>query len=144
MPVKKFFDTILENISGKDIAKIFIEIFKTPGEVKFNIDEFPQIFSEKIEEIILNMESKTGEEYISGIFNIIYVDEKSYRCSFDLYFKDKQGKINSYSAESGPVDISKLTKEAITELQSNGKVKFEIPEPSREARDKFNREKSES
>lgn len=144
MPVKKFFDTLLENITGKDIAKILPEMFKIPGEVKFNIDEFPQIFSETMNKIILDRESKTDEKYIGGNFNITYVDEKSYRCSFELYFEDKQGKINSYSAESAPVDIAKLTQEAITELQSEKKIKFEIPEPSREARDKFNREKSES
>ena len=136
MPIK-FLKTLLENITKEDISKILSEISTTPKEVKFDIEEFQEIFSEKVNKIILDKEAKTGEEYISGIFNLTYIDEKYYQCSFELYFEDKDGKINSSSAESDKQDISKLTETAIAELKAEKIIKFEIPNPTEEERKKY-------
>lgn len=130
MPIK-FLKTLFENIEETDISKLLTEMFKTSQKTKFDIEDFPGIFNEKIDKIILDRKAKTDENYVSGIFTVDYVDEKNYRCSFDLYFEDKEGRINSISANSDLLDISNLTDDAIRGLQVGKSIKFKISEPSR-------------
>ncbi|MBR6013604.1 MAG: hypothetical protein IK062_07475 [Selenomonadaceae bacterium] len=128
MPIK-FLKTLFENIEETDISKLLTEMFKTP-KIKFDIEDFPSIFTEKIDKIILDKKAKSDENYVSGIFTIAYVDEKHYRCAFELYFEDKEGQINSISANSDLLDISNLTDDAIRGLKLGKIIKFKISEPT--------------
>lgn len=114
---------------------------KSPSPIEeptLKIENFPEMFSEKIVTIILQEEKNTGNVYIGGDFNINYVDKWSYSCSYELYFKDQEEQPYKIAAESKPMSNAKLFPESINDLAKEKNITFEIPEPSEEDRENFN------
>ena len=127
----EFLKQLFGMVAKTDISKIWDDIFgsaSTPSQ--FNIEDFPNLFGDKVEKIILDKEKESGTSYVGGNFNVEYIDDKNYRCAFDLYFEDKDGKVNKSSAASDPLSTSNLTPKALQELQAARIIKFEIPDPN--------------
>ena len=102
------------------------------------LEEIPaKYYSDKVNEIILTEELRKASTFLSGDFIIDYVDEKSYTCSYMLYFQDKSNETYKVGAKSKPLDIMRLSAEARNDLEKNNPVKFEIPEPSEEIRKNY-------
>lgn len=101
------------------------------------IDDFPEMFSEKIIGVILQEEKNNKSTYIGGDFHINYIDESRYSCSYELYFKDNAENPYKIAAESKPISNAKLFPESIKELAAEKTITFEIPEPSPDERKNF-------
>ena len=101
------------------------------------IDDIVKIYSDKINETALNEELTGATIFVGGEFSIDYVDERSYTCSYVLYFKDKIGETYSVKAGSNPLDIQRLKPEASKELTEQKNIKFGIPKLTEEVRNTY-------
>ena len=95
---------------------------------KISFDELNEFFSKDIDKIIINAK-KEGLKFIGGIFKIELKTEKFFRISFQLFFKNVEGKFLTKVAESDDMLLEYLTKESIEELKNNKIVEFEVDEP---------------
>lgn len=105
-----------------------------PKMASVTIDDIIKIYSDKVNETALNEELSRATIFVGGDFNIDYVDEKSYTCSYTLFFQNKSGETYEIKAGSKPLDISRLVEEARQELTNRKSIKFDIPEMSEEVR----------
>ena len=102
------------------------------------IEEIPtKYYSDKVNEIILTEELRKAAIFLSGDFIIDYVDEKSYTCSYMLYFQDKSDETYKIAAKSKPLDIARLGSEARKDLETNKSIKFEVPTPNEDVRKNY-------
>lgn len=101
------------------------------------IEDFPKMFSGKMIEIILQEEKESGNEYLGGDFNIVYLDDDHYYCSYELCFIDDKGDVYKSSSKSKPLSNVSLLLEARKELAEEKLITFEIPEPSKAERDVY-------
>lgn len=127
--------------------KILVEMLKdliSELRPKMSIEELQVVYTKNLDKIILNEEQTSSNKYVGGEFSFNYIDDDHYDCAYKLFFMDKNKQIFEISTKSKPFDSSFLNSATRDELKAEKTIKFEIPEPSREARDKFNREKSES
>lgn len=95
---------------------------------KISFDELNDLFSKDIDKIIINAR-KEGLKFIGGIFKIELKDEKNFRISFQLFFKNVEGKFLTKAAESDDMLLEYLTEEAQKELKDSKVIEFEIDEP---------------
>ena len=109
-----------------------------------SLEELQVVYTKNLDKIILQEEQTNSTKFVGGEFCLNYIDEDHYDCAYKLFFMDKSKKIFEISTKSKPFDSSYLNSTTRDELKSEKTIKFEISEPSREARDKFNREKFES
>ena len=94
------------------------------------IEDIPSIhYSDKITEIILNESLYKASIFLNGDFSVDYVDDKSYTCSYVLYFQDKKNETYKMAAKSKLLDITRLSAEARKDLETHKSIKFEIPDP---------------
>lgn len=107
----------------------------TPKRYSYvTIDDIVKIYSDKINEIALNEEINSATIFVGGEFSIDYVDERSYTCSYNLFFQDKNGETYEVKAGSKPLDIQRLKTDAAKELTEQKTIKFDIPELTEEIR----------
>lgn len=102
------------------------------------IEDIPSVhYSNKITEIILNESLYKASIFLNGDFSVDYVDDKSYTCSYVLYFQDKKDETYKVAAKSKPLDITRLSEEARKDLETHKSIKFEIPDPPEETRKNY-------
>ena len=102
------------------------------------IEDIPSVhYSDKITEIILNESLYKASIFLNGDFSVDYVDDKSYTCSYVLYFQDKKDETYKVAAKSKPLDITRLSEEARKDLETHKSIKFEIPDPPEETRKNY-------
>lgn len=101
------------------------------------IEEIPEIFEEKINEIILKEEFYKIASFVGGEFIIEYIDDKSYSLSYHLYFQDKKDAPYDVTSQKQKNSISRLSDAAQKELKDQKTIKFDISEPSEEFRKKY-------
>ena len=102
------------------------------------IEDIPLVhYSNKITEIILNESLYKASIFLNGDFSVDYVDDKSYTCSYVLYFQDKKDETYKVAAKSKPLDITRLSEEARKDLETHKSIKFEIPDPPEETRKNY-------
>lgn len=129
----------------KDMMKIGDELNKIfDGLVKITPEDFQRIYGKTIDKTILDEEKASGREYIGGEFIFECVDDKNFTCGYSLYFQDEQENFFKKEAKSGKLSMSPLLQEMRDELMTEKIIKFEIPEPSDEARELYEREHSET
>ena len=103
------------------------------------LEDIPAIYySNKINETILTHELQQASIFLNGDFIIDYVDDKTYACSYVLYFQDRENN-DAYkvAAKSKPLDIQRLTAEAARDLAEHKSIKFAIPELTAEVRKSY-------
>ena len=114
------------------------------GLVKITPEDFQRVYGKTIDKTILDEEKASGREYIGGEFIFECVDDKNFTCGYSLYFQDEQENFFKKEAKSGKLSMSPLLQEMRDELMTEKIIKFEIPEPSDEARELYEREHSET
>lgn len=123
---------------GEDLRKMFREL------VTVTPDDLQRLYAETINKTILDTESENGLHYVGGEFSFECVDDKNFTCNYSLYFCDEQKKFFKKSATTGNLSMEPLSAEMRDELTAEKVIKYEIPEPSDEAREAYEREHSEA
>lgn len=106
------------------------------------IDEIPEVFAEKINDIILKEEFYQASHFLGGDFNIEYIDENTYTCYCKFYFRGKDNSTYDLETKKQRLDIARISEEAKKELQDSKIIKYDITEPSAEIRRKYTLHKS--
>ena len=102
------------------------------------LEEIPSLYyADKLNEIILTQELQKAAMFLNGDFSIDYVDEKSYTCSYELYFQERNDDTYKIAAKSKPLDIMRLSEEACKDLTTNKSIKFAVPYPPEDVRKKY-------
>ena len=113
------------------------------GLIKLTPEDFQRVYGKTIDKTILDEEKTSGREYIGGEFIFECVDDKNFTCSYSLYFQDEQENFFKKEATTGNLSMEPLLPEMRDELTAEKVIKYEIPEPSDEARQAYEREHSE-
>ena len=128
----------LANAVGDDKKSEDSSSTSTSRVIIRKIEDIPSVhYSDKITEIILNESLYKASIFLNGDFSVDYVDDKSYTCSYILYFQDKKDETYKVAAKSKPLDITRLSAEARKDLETNKSIKFEIPDPPEETRKNY-------
>ena len=115
------------------LINLFQEVGKHLNRVGLNLslEELQSRYDDALKQIILAEEKEKNCRYISGEFKISAVDEKSYQCSYALYFEDANESFHVLEAKTKSLDINCLTEDFRQELQQENVLSFEITEPKR-------------
>jgi len=128
----------LANAVGDDKKSEDSSSASTSRVIIRKIEDIPSVhYSDKITEIILSESLYKASIFLNGDFSVDYVDDKSYTCSYILYFQDKKDETYKIAAKSKPLDITRLSAEARKDLETNKSIKFEIPDPPEETRKNY-------
>ena len=126
-----------------DMKKFGDDLRKTLSNlVSVTFEDLERVYEETICNAILGEESSSEREYVGGELIYTCVDDKTFTCEYNLYFQDEQGKFFRKSAKTGKLSMEPLSIETRDELKAEKEIKFEIPEPSDEAREKYEYEHS--
>lgn len=123
---------------GEDLRKALENLFA------MTLEDFQRVYEETICNAILEEESSGERKYVGGEFIFECVDDKNFTCGYSLYFQDEQENFFKKEAKSGNLSMSPLLPEMRDELTAEKTIKYEIPEPSDEAREAYEREHSKS
>lgn len=128
----------LANAVGDDKKSEDSSSTSTSRVIIRKIEDIPSVhYSDKITEIILNESLYKASIFLNGDFSVDYVDDKSYTCSYVLYFQDKKDETYKVAAKSKQLDITRLSAEARKDLETHKSIKFEIPDPPEETRKNY-------
>lgn len=104
----------------------------TRGREKSLDNVVEEFLSTRINQLILDTESRQGVRYRDGTLFIDYVDDRKYSCSYDLYFtKDGESEPRRVTSRVPDLDLQDLSKSAQDELRRARTIKFAIDPPSR-------------
>lgn len=103
-------------------------------ELSTSLEELLNNCGGVLDKIILREEHEKNCSYIGGELKISCVGKENYECSYSLYFEDKDESIHTVEAKTKLLETKHLTKNFQQILNSNRVLKFEINEPSEEAR----------
>lgn len=133
------FNRIISNLTGGDKAgsNDSKNELERAGVFIKKLDEIPEIFAEKINEIILKEEFYKIASFAGGEFIIEYIDDKSYSLCYHLYFQDQKDATYEVNSKKQQNNMSRLSDEAQKDLKRQKTVKYDIPEPSEEFRKKY-------
>lgn len=113
------------------LRKIFDDL------VQVTFEDFQRVCSPMVYKTILDAESTGEREYVGGELVFACVDDKSFTCSYSLYFQDKDEKFFKEAAKTGNLPLSSLASDFREELVTDRILKFKIPEPDEEARAEY-------
>lgn len=86
-------------------------------------------YSDKLDQMILAEKVRSESEYVGGQFNVVLLNEKSFKLAIEMYFRDKNQKWLKQSVESEPLQTKYLNKKDFAELSRNKKISYEIDAP---------------
>ena len=127
-------------VAGKEVLMNMINDLIEEFRPTMSLEDLQRVYTKTVDKVILTEEDKSNTKYVGGEFNLDYVSEKSYTVGYKLFFQNEQKKIFELEAKSRELDISKLSQKVRDQLKAEKNIKFEIPEPSQNVRDKHNRE----
>lgn len=130
MPIGKFFvsaGSLLEDF-GKKIKSL---------DMEFSLDELLNNYGDVTDKIILREEDENHCSYIGGEFRITCADEEKYQCAYTLYFENADETVHTVEAQTKPLEMKHLTEDFQRDLKKAGTLKFELDDPSEEARQKY-------
>ena len=116
--------TIIDNLVN-DLVSFIGGLFRKQE----TIDEFVKKFSDKTDKIIIE-ESEKGNVYGAGRFFIKWKDDISFRYSFELYFKTKEGQFQKVAGDKESVPIKFLKEESRNELREKKEIVYDIESPN--------------
>lgn len=130
MPIGKFFETA---------ANIFDEVGKKLDslDLTMSLDELLNTYGENLDKIIIREEQDKKCSFLGGELKISRVDEKHYECAYSLYFEDANESVHALESKSKPLAMKFLTEDLQQRLHKEGTLKFEIDEPTAEARKNY-------
>lgn len=130
MPIGKFFVSaggLLDDF-GKKIKSLDMEM---------SLEELLGNYNETIDKIILREEDEKNCSYIGGEFRIACADDEKYQCAYTLYFENADETVHTVEAQTKPLEMKHLTEDFQRDLKKAGTLKFELDDPSEEARQKY-------
>lgn len=133
MPIGKFFESAANFLDdfGKKIDSL---------DLTMSLDELLKTYGENLDRIIIQEEHDKKCSYIGGELKFSGVDEDHYDCAYALYFEDANESVHVLESKSKPLEIKFLTEDFQERLKKERVLKFEIDEPSEEARSKYKRQ----
>ncbi|MBR2773400.1 MAG: hypothetical protein IKD73_00220 [Selenomonadaceae bacterium] len=120
---EKFFNEVSKQFNRLDLSTSLEELLNTYGDA--------------LDKIILREEQDKRCTYLGGELRISRLDDKNYDCGYSLYFEDADESVHTLEAKTKPLEMKFLTKDFQQSLITDGVLKFEIDEPSEEARLKY-------
>ena len=120
---ENFFNEVNVQLGKLDLSTSLTELLEHCGKA--------------LDKIILREEHEKNCSYISGELRVSRLDDKNYECGYSLYFDDDDESVHTLEAKTKPLELKFLTKDFQLILKKNGVLKFEIEEPSEEARKNF-------
>lgn len=130
MPIGKFFETA-ESIFGEVEKKI------DSLNLTMSLDELLSTYGDNLDKIIIREEQDKKCSFLGGELKISRLDEKRYECAYALYFENADESVYAVESKSKPLEMQFLTEDFQKRLNKEGTLKFEINEPSEEARKKY-------
>lgn len=121
---------------GEDLRKAFENLFA------MTLEDFQRVYEETICNAILEEEFSGEHKYVGGELIYEHVDEKNFTCEYKLFFQDAQGKFFRKTAKTDNISTKPLSTDMREKISSEKILKFEIPEPSDEAREEYKRQHS--
>lgn len=97
-------------------------------KLDMTLDEVANIYSQKLDEIIVNDVAKEGYQYESGRFSLKYLDDSKFEALYELWFT-KEGKWYKRDNHSAPIETKYLATDALDSLRREQFVSFEIASP---------------
>lgn len=123
----KKFAPVTDAIPVQDIFEYVVSLF----DGRMGLHELADLHSEQLDAFILKEEQTSGE-YIGGTFTIALINEAYMELSYEMFFKEKDGKYLKKEAKSKPIRTSYLDDDAIKVInEQNGRVSFEINAPTK-------------
>ena len=101
------------------------DFFKDLLRPNMELDDIKQITFPRFQELIKKYEKK-GYDYGGGKFYVKYVDEKSFKLEFEMYFRDEEERWHKIANESELRDIKLLEDGLIKTMASLKVVEFPI------------------
>ena len=103
-------------------------------ELSTSLEELIDNCGNALDKIILREEQDKNCSYIGGELKISCLNETNYECAYSLYFENADETVHTLEAKTKPLEIKFLTKSFQQILKKSNVLKFEIDEPSEEAR----------
>lgn len=107
------------------------DFFKDLLRPNMELDDIKQITFPRFQELIKKYEKK-GYNYGGGKLYVRYVDEKSFKLEFEMYFRDEEERWHKIANESELRDIKLLEDSLIKTMSSLKVVEFPIEALSEE------------
>ena len=107
------------------------DFFKDLLRPNMELDDIKQITFPRFQELIKKY-AKKGYDYGGGKFYVKYVDEKSFKLEFEMYFRDEEERWHKIANESELRDIKLLEDGLIKTMTSLKVVEFPIEAPPEE------------
>ena len=126
--------------AGKEVLMEMINELIEEFRPTMTLEDLQRVYTKTVDAVILKEEDNSNSHYVGGEFNLDYVSEKSYTVGYKLFFQNEQKKIFALEAKSRELNIAKLSDKVREQLKAEKNIKFEIPEPSKNVRDRYNRE----
>lgn len=120
---EKFFNEVSKQFNRLDLSTSLEELLNTYGDA--------------LDKIILREEQDKKCTYLGGELRISRLDDKNYDCGYALYFEDADESVHTLEAKTKPLEMKFLTEDFQQLLTRDGVLKFEIDEPTEEARLKY-------
>lgn len=121
------------NLAATSLVELINLAFKNLKEIlrqNMSLDELVDKYSPRLDEIIIK-HVKQGHSYSAGKFTVAIIGLSKFKLSFDLYFRDKDGKWFNRKNESPDMLLDEyLSEEAIKELQDAKEKVYDIDAPS--------------
>ncbi|MBQ7629966.1 MAG: hypothetical protein IJS81_07110 [Selenomonadaceae bacterium] len=111
------------------------DFFKDLLRPNMELDDIKQITFPRFHELIKKYEKK-GYDYGGGKLYVKYVDEKSFKLEFEMYFRDEEERWHKIANESELRDIKLLEDGLIKTMTSLKVVEFPIEAPPEEKSEK--------
>ena len=102
----------------------FVDLFRP----EMTLEKISDVVSPRLDDTIKKYE-KTGLEYSAGKFSIKYADEKHFQLSFEMYFRDAEGKWHKCANDSEKRDAEILEAGAWKTIQALKVLTFPIEKP---------------
>lgn len=123
----------------KILEKILLEV-KNIIKPTMSIEEIKLVYTDKLDQIILEVEKSSGKTYVGGEFKISYVDKENYTCEYSLYFQDESKKVSVAQARSENLKLADLDSDTAKQIADEKEIKFDIDSPSDDVRKNFEKQ----
>jgi hypothetical protein len=107
------------------------DFFKDLLRPNMQLEDIKQITFPRFQELIKKYEKK-GYDYGGGKFYVKYVDEKSFKLEFEMYFRDAEEQWHKIANESELRDITLLEDSLIKTMATLKVAEFPIEAPPSE------------
>ena len=119
----------LDKKSVEMVVETVKDFFKNLLKPDMTLDTIAEVASPRLDEIIIK-HVKQGYSYSAGKFTVAIIGLSKFKLSFDLYFRDKDGKWFNRKNESPDMLLDEyLSEEAIKELQDAKEKVYDVDAP---------------